>query len=115
MLQFLRSEVKTNIRKLKLETFIIGSYEDEKNNSKYVTSLSHNLLNPKFEEQNYVFKIYENLLSFIFIRITVEEELVGRCVVPLWILSEGYRSITIYDNYGREYDDSLLICYVRRE
>jgi hypothetical protein len=115
MLQFLHSDVKCSNRTLRFETYVLGSLEDEKNNQRYVTSISHNFLNPKFEEQVYLFKIYEDILSFVFIKITVEEQLVGRCVIPLWVMCQGYRSITIYDNYGREFDDSLVICHVKRE
>jgi hypothetical protein len=58
--------------------------------------------------------VYEKDVSFIFIKITAGYGVVGRCVIPICGISEGYRTIPIYDNSCDMFNDSVLICKVTK-
>jgi hypothetical protein len=101
-------------RVLTLNAYIIGHTTDDNQNKKYQTKITSNFLNPYFNNEIYEFDIYEKDVSVVFIKITSGSGIVGRCVVPLCAIAEGYRTIPIYDNQCDQFLDSVLICRVSK-
>jgi hypothetical protein len=114
MLHLLFGHDSQTERSLTLTTNIIGHTNDDNDNRKYQAKVTSNFLNCMFDDEVYQFKVYEKDLSFIFIKITSNIGVVGRCVIPLCAISEGYRTIPIYDNLCDQHSDSVLICRVSK-
>ena len=76
--------------KLILEGFIIGSKNDMEKNKKFNWNFDGNLLQQSFNfNENMVFDIYESDLSFIYLKLFYDSELIGRSVIPVNIIKES--------------------------
>lgn len=107
------SHTNTNMT---INSFIIGSLEDEEKNKKFDLKIENNFLNPIFDEQAvFSFEIYETFLSFIYFKINVNGKLRGRCVIPLSTISMGIRIVPIYDNICKEYLESFLVVRITKK
>jgi hypothetical protein len=98
---------RDNSDKIKIQTYIIGSYLDD-DNQKFEKTIENNFLNPLFTDEVYTFNIYETNFTFVFIKLFFKEKVIGRAVIPLSFMSKGLRNIPIYDNLCREFLESIL-------
>jgi hypothetical protein len=104
---------RDNSDKIKIQTYIIGSYLDD-DNQKFEKTIENNFLNPLFTDEVYTFNIYETNFTFVFIKLFFKEKVIGRAVIPLSFMSKGLRNIPIYDNLCREFLESILIFHVSK-
>jgi hypothetical protein len=101
--------------KLILEGFIIGSKNDMEKNKKFNWNFDGNLLQQSFNfNENMVFDIYESDLSFIYLKLFYDSELIGRSVIPVNIMKEGYRKIPLYDINCIECKESYLTAKITK-
>ena len=92
-----------------LECYVIGSKIDIENNKIFKFSLEGNLLKQNFKlKDNIIFEIYENDLSFIFLKLYYDSILIGRSAIPISLMKEGYRNISLYDINCIECTESYL-------
>ena len=84
---------------LNLAIYVIGIKEDE-SNPKYDFKLINGGLFPKFQDgnPNIEFKVYDFELSAILIKITLNNNIIGRGCIPYCFMKQGLRRIPIYDN-----------------
>ena len=84
---------------LNLAIYVIGIKEDE-SNPKYDFKLINGGLFPKFQDgnPNVEFKVYDFELSAILIKITLNNNIIGRGCIPYCFMKQGLRRIPIYDN-----------------
>ena len=84
---------------LNLAIYVIGIKEDE-SNPKYDFKLINGALFLKFQEgnPNIEFKVYDFELSAILIKITLNNNIIGRGCIPYCFMKQGLRRIPIYDN-----------------
>lgn len=115
MLNLLSTDINHNKHSLIIKTYIVGSIQQESNNIAYETKVSTNLLNPIFVNEKYSFHVFQKELSFIYIKILSNNELVARSVIPIQAMSEGLRVIPLYDNQCKEFTDSVLLARVKLE
>ena len=85
---------------------------NEETEKKLVTSIiNKNFLHPVFPSNCITFNIYEEELSFIFIKLFSENKdiCLGRAVIPIVALNLGYRVVDLYDNTCSKLDEPYLI------
>ena len=100
--------------KLILESYIVGSYEDDEKNKKYKVELPGNYFHHNIKNQQIVYNVYETDLACVFFKLYYDKEVVGRSAVPLSLMKEGYRNIVFYDNYCVEHPDSFLLAKISK-
>ena len=86
--------------------------ENEEKEQKLITSvINKNFLHPVFPSNCITFNIYEEELSFIFIKLFSENKdiCLGRAVIPIVALNLGYRVVDLYDNTCSKLDEPYLI------
>jgi hypothetical protein len=94
---------------------VIGTYEDDNNPVLKTDSIEHNFLHPLFKENEANFSIYESELSFILINMFDNKgNVLARSVIPMMCFSEGYRTVTLYDNHCQEIENSILIIFSKK-
>ena len=85
-------------KQLNLKGFVLGSKNDIERNNIFNLYFSGNLLYQSVQvNQNMVFDIYESDLSFIYLKLYYDKILIGRSVIPVSLMKEGYRKIVLYD------------------
>ena len=85
---------------------------NEEKEQKLVTSIiNKNFLHPIFPSNCITFNVYEEELSFIFIKLFSENKdiCLGRAVIPIVALNLGYRVVDLYDNTCSKLDEPYLI------
>ena len=85
---------------------------NEEKEQKLTTSIvNKNFLHPVFPTNCITFNIYEEDLSFIFIKLFSENKdiCLGRAVIPIVALNLGYRVVDLYDNTCSKLDEPFLI------
>ena len=85
---------------------------NEEKEQKLTTSIvNKNFLHPVFPTNCITFNIYEEELSFIFIKLFSENKdiCLGRAVIPIVALNLGYRVVDLYDNTCSKLDEPFLI------
>ena len=85
---------------------------NEEKEKKLVTSIiNKNFLHPVFPSNCITFNIYEEELSFIFIKLFSENRdiCLGRACIPIVALNLGYRVVDLYDNTCSKLDEPYLI------
>ena len=85
---------------------------NEEEEKKLVTSIiNKNFLHPVFSTNSITFNVYEEELSFIFIKLFSENKdiCLGRAVIPIVALNLGYRVVDLYDNTCSKLDEPYLI------
>jgi hypothetical protein len=100
-----------------LNCYIIGSWQDDKQNTKFLSKkYKQNLLNATFQSEEVTFNIYEPDLSFIIIKLQSASgnDTLGRSCIPLMILKEGIRVVPLFDNLCQEFDNSQLIIRIKK-
>lgn len=98
------------------ESYIIGCWEDDKKNMKFKSkTYPKNFLNCVFNNEFSQFDIYEPEFCFWILKIYVSNSLVARACVPINIMNEGLRSVSLYDEYVNEYEDCILTVKVDKE
>ena len=94
---------------LTLECYVIGSKSDIEMNKVFKYNFKGNLLKQIFKlKDNIIFEIYESDLSFIFIKLYYDNILIGRGAIPISLMKEGYRNISLYDINCIECTESYL-------
>ena len=86
--------------------------EHEEQEKKLTTNIvSKNFLHPVFPSNSITFNIYEEELSFIFIKLLSENNNIclGRAAIPVVALNLGYRVVDLYDNTCSKLDEPFLI------
>ena len=86
--------------------------EKEEKEPKLTTSvINKNFLHPVFPSNCITFNVYEEELSFIFIKLFSENKdiCLGRAVIPIVALNLGYRVVDLYDNTCSKLDEPYLI------
>ena len=86
--------------------------EKEENEPKLITSvINKNFLHPVFPSNCITFNVYEEEISFIFIKLFSENKdiCLGRAVIPIVALNIGYRVVDLYDNTCSKLDEPYLI------
>ena len=102
-------------KKLLLKGFVIGSKNDMERNKKFHLKFGGNLLQESIQvNQNMVFDIYEKDLSFIYFKLYYDDVLIGRSVIPVSLMKEGYRKIALYDINCIECYESYLIVKITK-
>jgi len=97
------------------ESFIIGSSEDDKMNTKFRSrNYERNYLNCLFKNETILFNVYETELSFWILKIYVSSQIVARACVPISIMNEGLRTVPCYDKNLIELEDCVLIVKVEK-
>ena len=84
----------------------------EEKEIKLITSvINKNFLHPVFPSNCITFNVYEEELSFIFIKLFSEHKdiCLGRAVIPIVALNCGYRVVDLYDNTCSKLDEPYLI------
>ena len=73
--------------------------------------VNKNFLHPVFPSNSITFNIYEEELSFIFIKLLSENRdiCLGRAAIPVVALNLGYRVVDLYDNTCSKLDEPFLI------
>lgn len=99
---------------LELHCSIQGSDSDDKLNKKYEIKLKGNYLKLSFDTIDPAFAVYEKDLSAFWFRLNYGEEVIGRAVVPIQLLSEGIRTIRFYDIKGEECNDSFIVVHIKK-
>ena len=96
---------------LNLAIYVIGIKEDE-SNPKYDFKLINGALFPKFQEgnPNIEFKVYDFELSAILIKITLNNNIIGRGCIPYCFMKQGLRRIPIYDNQCYNVKNAVYNC-----
>lgn len=96
--------------KMELSCWVVGSLEDDKNNKKYTFKISENYLFPELlNNEEMKFDIYEKDLGAIFFKLTYDDDLIGRSVVPFCMMKNGLRRVKFYTNLCEELSFSFLI------
>lgn len=94
---------------------VIGCYEDDYNNKEYYTEyINQNFINPIFTDPAAVFKIYEHELSFIVVKIFSGKTILARGIIPLMVMEEGIRTLSLYDDKCKEIVNSLLVLKITK-
>ena len=85
--------------------------EEEKEQKLNTSVINKNFLHPVFPSNCITFNIYEEELSFIFIKLFSENKdiCLGRAVIPIVALNLGYRVVDLYDNTCSKLDEPYLI------
>ena len=84
----------------------------EEQDKKLTTNIvNNNFLHPVFPSNSITFNIYEEELSFIFIKLLSENRdiCLGRAAIPVVALNLGYRVVDLYDNTCSKLDEPFLI------
>ena len=84
----------------------------EEQDKKLTTNIvNKNFLHPVFPSNSITFNIYEEELSFIFIKLLSENRdiCLGRAAIPVVALNLGYRVVDLYDNTCSKLDEPFLI------
>ena len=84
----------------------------EEQDKKLTTNIvNNNFLHPVFPSNSITFNIYEEELSFIFIKLLSENKdiCLGRAAIPVVALNLGYRVVDLYDNTCSKLDEPFLI------
>lgn len=84
----------------------------EEQDKKLTTNIvNKNFLHPVFPSNSIMFNIYEEELSFIFIKLLSENKdiCLGRAAIPVVALNLGYRVVDLYDNTCSKLDEPFLI------
>jgi hypothetical protein len=115
-LQFISAHMLHNCLKNKtigdfhLSCNIVGSWEDDSFNSKFLSKkYKKNLLNSLFDDENCKFDIYEPELSFIIIKLYSDGGVFARGCVPVSLIKEGVRVLPLYDEMCKEIVDAELV------
>ncbi len=85
---------------------------NEEKDIKLTTNIvSKNFLHPVFPSNSIMFNIYEEELSFIFIKLLSANRdiCLGRAAIPVVALNLGYRVVDLYDNTCTKLDEPFLI------
>ena len=85
---------------------------NEENDKTLKTNIvNKNFLHPVFPSNSITFNIYEEELSFIFIKLLSENRdiCLGRAAIPVVALNLGYRVVDLYDNTCSKLDEPFLI------
>ena len=107
--------VETDIKEIAVKLEILGSYEDDDNNKAYTSDyINQNFINPIFENAMVNFKIYEPDLSFLLVKVISGNQILARSVVPLMVIEEGIKLVTLYDSKCKEIENSMLVLKVTR-
>ena len=102
-------------KNLLLKGFVIGCKNDMERNKKFHLKFGGNLLQESIQvNQNMVFDIYEKDLSFIYFKLYYDDVLIGRSVIPVSLMKEGYRKIALYDINCIECYESYLIVKITK-
>ena len=86
--------------------------EKEEEEKKLITSvINKNFLHPVFPSNCITFNVYEEELSFIFIKLFSENKdiCLGRAVIPIVALNLGYRVVDLYDKTCTKLEEPYLI------
>jgi len=111
----LNEELEHNsTKKIILESYIVGSFEDDENNSKQSIEISGNFLFKKIYG-NFNFDLYETDLSFIFFKLYYDNKIIGKSVVPVIYMKEGFRNIIFYDNKCIEIPECRLLVIASKQ
>ncbi len=101
---------KIDLKHLRIVIKLVGSVpDDNQKNNNFEISIEENLLNPHFNNVMNTLDIYETDLSTVFVYIYSGSEIIGRSVIPLCMLAEGFRCVPIYDINADEFYDSKLV------
>ncbi len=92
---------------------LYGSLEDDKNEEKSI-KVSGSLYEPTFSSKDVSFNIYETELSFIVVKIEYQGSIIGRSAIPLCLLKEGLRRVSLYDLEQNESDDAAIIIFIKK-
>jgi hypothetical protein len=99
---------KIKFNELKIIIKIKGTHHED-SQKQFELDLGENLINPHFYEKKIEFDIYEPELSCIFIYLSDHKHIIGRTILPLSMISEGIRSVSLYDEKSQEFNESRLI------
>jgi hypothetical protein len=109
-------QVKPGIEDISISCHIVGSWEDDNLNGKFQSKKYYkNLLNPVFDEEKYIFDVYEAELSFVIIKLISGGEVISKSCLPTAIMKEGIRVVSLYNDLCQEISDSHLVVRVKKE
>ena len=101
--------------KMELSCWVVGALEDDKNNKKYTFKVSENYLFPELlNNEEMKFNIYEKDLGAIFFKLTYDDDLIGRAVIPFCMMKNGVRRVKFYTNLCEELSFSFLIAEIKK-
>lgn len=104
------------IKEIKITVEVVGSHDDDKYNLPHnFIKITRNFINPIFKNEIVNFNIYLPEISFILIKIYDSSHLIGRCVIPIFSIMNGFRIIDIYDNDCNLVQGSCLSCIVNKK
>ncbi len=102
-----------HIKEINISTYVVGPIEDEKANSTHVfKSIKEKFINPIFSNEKITLTIYNPDISFIYIKIKNSDNLIGRGVIPIRALNQGFRLLSLYNNECVIKDQALISCLV---
>lgn len=102
--------------KMELSCWVVGALEDDKNNKKYTFKVSENYLFPELlNNEEMKFNIYEKDLGAIFFKLTYDDDLIGRAVIPFCMMKNGVRRVKFYTNLCEELSFSFLIAEIKKD
>lgn len=106
----LQKLLRPESKELYVTVSVIGTLEDDKNGVLKTNPVKNNCLHPIFTNRSMNFSIYEDTLSFLYIKVLDEySSVLARSFVPMMTLLEGYRNIVLYDDQCQEIENSILI------
>ena len=108
--------LKENLaKKVFVRIYTIGDFQDDEN-SKLLLEVQKNFLNACFNksESTISFAVHDTDFCCLMIKILIENEVVGRCVVPVDYMRSGLRHVPIFDNYCREFDQSFCMIQCKK-
>jgi hypothetical protein len=101
------------IKEISIGVNVYGSYEDDKFNPSYsFKKITEKFINPIFDNEKLSLSIYNPDLSFIFIKIQDGSNTIGRGVIPIRSIMQGFRLISLYDNECKLKEQALLSCII---
>ena len=101
------------IKEINISVNVFGSYEDDKSNHSYsFKKITEKFINPIFNNEKLSLSIFNPDLSFIFIKIQDGSTTIGRGVIPIRSIMQGFRLISLYDNECKLREQALLSCII---
>jgi len=97
------------------ESYLVGSWEDDKINPKYKSkTYGNHLINLVFDNESIKFDVYEPEICFWMIKIYLSNNLIARSCVPISIMNEGIRVVSLVDMNCNEFEDCVLLVRINK-
>lgn len=114
---YLIMESKLKIKddyKMKLVFKLYGSYKDDENEEQSV-KIYGNFYEHEVENKEIKFNVYESELSCVVLNLIYQNEIIGRSAIPLCMMKEGMRRVSLYDLEQNECTDSAVYINIKRD